>query len=1027
MRAIRRTMTLLVSAFLLGAGGLAWHFYLHYSDPDTVRRLALDWAEQFCPSIKVHLRSADASLWDGVRLRQVRAELVDKHGGGEFLRLEHVSIQPDRKGLLKGKLLPEQVRLNRPIVHLHQHSDGTWNLSHLLTGREIRFSCITDILIEDATIEVTFDDREKSPIRVDGVWGKARLTPPGEMTWELQGHHELAHDFVVVGRANFVENRIDIEARTQKSLDLAELCERLPSATREPLRDAKEISGWVDLDAAVAVRKPNDAWEWEGSLRGKVKQASLSHDRLPHPIREAQGTFIATRDSLAVPELRWMMGSSKASISARVPSWDLRRAEATGSVQDVELTPALRRTLDEPLRKAWDRFHPSGFADLQGKMVRLGDKISIVGHADLHDVAFRFEPFPYPVDDVSGRASLKEDGAIAIALVGRARGAEVEITGNMERASGSSEFLIRAFGVPLDEEMLRALPAGPAQVVRDLRPGATVGDVTCLVRRGSANENFAYEADVDLRASEMTYAGFPYRVENVRGHLALSPQRVVFRDFVGGAGSAVVKLEGKAIAHTEGTHVEIGIVAEKLPLDDRLARSLPAHCHDAFAKLKADGRINLAANVVKSPGAELFLEVEIDPAEASIEPEQFPYRLDSFQGRVLYRDKQVQWKPMTFRHGSTVLQCSGSVTVEPNGGTLELRELVSNNLVYDESLRRAVPPSLKKTLDALQPNRPVGIRFPRIFLEWDETPRKAWEMALEGGIALEGAELLGGTLRDVTGVVWYRGNCKDDQPKFQGNIELTQLDACGFRARNVRSSFQVDGGRLDMPNIRGEMYGGQMHAGIRAVFEPQALYDCRVNLYGGRLREYMRAHSRTDSSIDGMAYLDLYLQGHGSDFKQCTGRGKLDLLEADIDRLPLIQDLFRIGNLQPPTGKAFEELSSNFRIEGKLVTIERLELLGPAEIVGPSFNLVNDREGTLDTQTRDIELMLSARWGRGRFRIPVLTPSFNLANDQVWSFQVRGKIDDPVITPAPLKGFFRMLKEVSDDGRPSSRNARTSP
>lgn len=1015
---------LLLATGLLGAGGVAWHLYLHYSDPDTVRRLALDWAEQVFPSIRVHLGSADASLWDGVRLRQVRVELADKQSGTEILRLEHVSILPNRNGLLKGMLLPDRVRLHRPVIHLHQRADGTWNVAHLLTGRLIRFPCVTEILIEDAAVEVTFEDPAKDAIHVDHASGKAKLAPPGEMTWELRGQNSLAKEFVVVGRADFVANRIDIEAKTQKSLDLAELCRQLPASAQESMRDCKDISGAVDLEAVATLRKPKEAWEWEGSILGRVSQASLSHDRLPHPIREAQGTFVATQDCLTVPELHLMIGASTASFSARVPSWDLRRAEAEGNIQDVELTPALRRSLDEPLRKLWDRFHPSGFADVHGRVVRLGDEVSLVGHADFHDVAFRYESFPYPVDDVSGRANLTEEGAVALTLVGRARGAEVEITGNVEQSPAPTEFLIRAFGVPLDEELLRSLPGATAQFVRDMRPGATVGDVTCKVSRARGNERFTYEADVDVRASEATYAGFPYRLEKVHGHLKILPKHVVFRDFVGSCGSTQVKVEGQAITHTEGTHVEVGIVAERVLLDDRLARSLPQHCQDAFAKLHAEGRINLAANVVKSPGSELFLEIEVDPAEASLEPEQFPYRLDSFQGRVLYRDKQIQWKPMAFRHGSVVLQCSGSVTTDADGGSLELRELVSNNLVYDESLRRAAPASLRKTLDALQPTKPVGIRFPRIRLDWDVRPRPSWEMALEGGIALEGADLMGGTLQDVTGVVWYRGQCKDDEPKFQGNIELAKVDVCSFHATNVRSSFQVDGGRLDMPNVRGDMYGGQMHAGIHAVFEPEAVFDCRMNLYGGRLREYMRSHSRRDSNIDGLTYLDLYVQGTGADFQQMTGRGKLDILEADIDRLPLLQDIFRIGNLQPPAGKAFEELTSNFRIEGKRIAIERLELLGPAEIVGPSFNLVNDREGTLDTETREVELMLSARWGRGRFRIPVLTPSFNLANDQVWSFHVRGKIDDPIITPAPLKGFFRILREVSDDdskGSPATK------
>ena len=154
----------------------------------------------------------------------------------------------------------------------------------------------------------------------------------------------------------------------------------------------------------------------------------------------------------------------------------------------------------------------------------------------------------------------------------------------------------------------------------------------------------------------------------------------------------------------------------------------------------------------------------------------------------------------------------------------------------------------------------------------------------------------------------------------------------------------------------------------------------------------------------------IFLEGSGKDIGRLKGRGKLDVLDADIDHLPILQDLFRIGNLQPPCGRAFEEVNCDFRIEDRMVRIETLDLLGPPNLIGPSFNLFSDGEGTLKIDSGDLNLAVSARWGRGRLRVPVLTQSFNLASDQVWSFNITGQLENPIITPAPLKGFFRFLQ-----------------
>lgn len=1030
MVALRRTLTILLSSALLAAGGLGWYFYFHYSDPETVRALALQWARSACPKGSVEIDSADASLLGGVRLRNVRLKVDDGLAGEDFLTLEEASIQPDRGKLLEGNLAVRRVALERPRIHLHQCSDGTWNASRLLSDKPIRFSSRTEVVVRDAVVQVTFDDPKRPDVVLEGLSGEVQLAPEGEATWRLQGRHALVKSFSVTGRADLVENRIHVEVHSKAPLELSRLYAELPAEIRERWGELRELSGVVQLSASASAEKAGDAWSWDGSVGGRVEQGFASHDQLPYPIQDARGGFTATSDGLVVSLGEFVFGSARGELKAQVPSWDAGRAEVAGTLRNFEITPAVRRVLHDKGKELWDKFHPTGFVDVAGRVARSGERVTLAGSADVRDGAFRFEGFAYPVNDLVGRGTLSEDGRLEFSLEGRAKSAKVAIVGEMAglSAPAPAEIVIRADGARLDEDLLRALPADAAKVVLDLHPGATEGGVHCRVVREEGAAKFHHVSQVDVRSTEAAWTGFPYRVENVRGRLRISPQRVVFEDFSAEAEGARVRLRGQSYTQTNGVHVEVGITVKDLALDERLTRAMPEKWQAPWRKLHAAGRADVTCSVVRAPGEELSIEMDVDPAAASIEPEQFPYRIHSFQGKVAYRDKVIAWAPTSFRHDDVALACSGSLTLREEGGVLEVRELVSNNLRYDADFRRAAPPSLRRTLDYLRPTKPVGIRFPHVRLEWTEAPRRDWRIEIEGGVAMQDANLLEGeTIQGATGVLWYRGECVNDAPKFVGNVDFAKIDVHGFRATKVRSSLRIDGERFEMPNIRGDMYAGQLHGSIRAATGPQAVQECRFNLYGARLREYARTHFTDASSVDGLVYLDLFLDGKGERAGDLRGRGKLDVLEADIDRLPLLQDLFRIGNLQTPTGKAFEEVNSNFRIEGDRIAVERLELLGPANIIGPTFNLVNDGEGSLRLDTRELDMVLSARWGRGRFRIPVITPSFNLANDQVWSFQVRGRLDDPIVTPAPLRGFFRMFEGPGGGSRRGPANAPARP
>ncbi|MBY0586463.1 AsmA-like C-terminal region-containing protein [bacterium] len=1007
MSTVRRTLSILMALTLFGAGVGAWYAYCHYSDPKVVRELLVRWLAQTCPKAKIEIGSAHASLLRGVQVDSISMRALENIDQ-QILTLRSVAISPDKPALLEGRLRVDQITLADPVLHLHQFQDGRWNLQSLLTGKKIRFPVPIDVMIKGARIRVTSEQPDFMPIELANVAGTVFLRPEGEAKFELEGANDLVRRFKIQGRVDFITQTVSIDARTMEGVNLAEAADQLPRSLRDKMADLRDLRGSVDLHVAGRAQRTDDGFEWDGKVEGECRHTAFDHVKLPYPVRDARGKFTASRKGFQCSELRFALGAAEGNFNVQVPAWDAQQIAVEGVLRGIELTPAVRRVLDARGQTIWDRFQPSGFADVSGRVIRLGDQLAIAGSAQLHDASLKFEKFPYPVDGAQGRFDLADDGSLRYRIEGRAGTAQVEIDGEMEGAPPPAAMLvtIKGKGLTLDETLMKAVAPQAAQVIRDLRPGATTGDFVCVVQRPRGSERIMHKIDVDIRSSEATYAGFPYRLTDVAGHLVVEPGVVRFHDCKGHSADALIEIKGAVWSQTQGSHVEVGVRARNLPVDDKLRKALPKPALCGIESIQAAGQVNLVGNVVQAPGEKLYVELDIDPAAMTIAPAAFPYKLEDFEGRVVYRDGRLMWNRLAAKHGDVQLECSGAFEGCETGGTLELRNLVSNNLVYDEGLRIAAPPNLRATLDFLSPTKPVGIRFPEVKLTWQTGNTKEWRVDLDGGISLLQAGMMPAVgLENVTGQIWYRGTVINDVPKFDGNVKLSEVTVEGFTATNVQSSFRVDETRIEMPNLRGQMYAGQLHGNVRAEATKDGKYESRFNLYGAKLRDYMRSRSKSPVSADGMVYLDLFLEGDSASVNKLRGRGKLDILEADIDRLPMLQDMFRIGNLQAPRGKAFEEVNCDFRVDDRMVMIETLDLLGPPGIVGPSFNLFSDGEGSLNIDNWQINLAVSARWGRGQIRVPVLTPSFNLASDQVFSFNVTGTLDNPDISPAPLKGF----------------------
>ena len=137
--------------------------------------------------------------------------------------------------------------------------------------------------------------------------------------------------------------------------------------------------------------------------------------------------------------------------------------------------------LPEPVKASWDFVSPSGQAELVDLTI-LTRAPRRAGQADYRlvvnarDMGFVCRAFPYPLRHVSGQA-IARPGRIDLAGL-RARqgeGAEIRVDGHVDVADEriDADLTIQAEALPVDADLLKALPGDLAPLVARVRPGGS--------------------------------------------------------------------------------------------------------------------------------------------------------------------------------------------------------------------------------------------------------------------------------------------------------------------------------------------------------------------------------------------------------------------------------------------------------------------------------------------------------------------------------------------------------------------------
>ena len=314
-------------------------------------------------------------------------------------------------------------------------------------------------------------------------------------------------------------------------------------------------------------------------------------------------------------------------------------------VEDVDFA-RIRGSVEElsrPVAAVYRNFDPTGRADLELRLVRRAEPdapAELSGTVRLKGCHAVARWFPCAVEDLSGVLLLSPGRVDFSDLKGRHADAAVTISGSLVSPGTQAQvdLLIKALGVALADDLRHALAQAfpPYLAVYDsLHPQGRVDVDVKLHRPMGPDMPFVVDTDIRLRDTQVTYSGFPYRLDAGQGTVHFAAGRADI-DVAGRHGAAAIAIRGAIARQADAPDVRLRIVGHDVPLDDDLAAALEPRQRHLYRRYHPSGRANLDVAVERSAQTrgQLVTHALIDFQDAAMVFEDFPYPVARIRGQM---------------------------------------------------------------------------------------------------------------------------------------------------------------------------------------------------------------------------------------------------------------------------------------------------------------------------------------------------------------------------------------------------------
>ncbi len=817
----------------------------------------------------------------------------------------------------------------------------------------------------------------------------------------------------------------------------------LPAQVRE-VYDMLKPEGVCSL--ALQIRRDEAGQRPEVTGEIHAIDVSFSYRMFPYPIRAATGTLILGRDPVGGLERvdihnlrgRGLVGGPNESAHVTINGWLGPFDERIGcdvkiSGENAHSEKLLWDAFKPEVRRAIALFDPDGkgeYPKLTGRLacrilssIGLRPDTTVTSEILLDDASGTFAPFPYPLEHVKGRLYVTGDYVDVDLKMDRGE-SRLSLNGNVgwkkdiEAAPPIPNLRVMTRNLPLDAALLRALSPEQRKWIDAAGLQGQV-DLDGRIMASSRRGEMGYDLDGTVHdATVWPFDGKP-TITGLSGAFHFTPEELVLKAFTASRGTAELRADGTVRWQGERPVLALTAIARNLSLDESVFHLLPENARRWWTAIKPEGSIDAdfefsgvpSASVASTTGpaspttAPLSVyQLSLRPRALSIKPVKFPYQLTGLSGAIEFSPGRVEFKKLSARHETSNWQINGG-TDAAGDGTWEL-SLIASDVNIDPSLMSALPEGIHSTMTSLSPAGHISLNCPKMIYHPAGKSGSAG-LDLEAKISTADASLQSAIpITDIDGAMSVAMLIREG--RVHAAIGKLKIESMRVSDRPV-TKFQADLSRpvgesdLQIGKIQAELAGGEVAGQINLAFPEQAPAGYGVNLVIRGVDVQELARMETKNKIEGRISASLTLEGAWADPTTRRGRGDVLVTGKQLYQIPVVVGLLEVTNLSLPISSPFEEGTSRYSVDGQRVIFEAVQL--------KSKSMAMNGSGWMDFASKKLELNLSTdspNWPK----LPFVSELVQNAKQELLQIRVRGTIQSPKVSAAPMNTFTTTIDEV---------------
>jgi len=336
----------------------------------------------------------------------------------------------------------------------------------------------------EVRVELRMDGRcsvscKAFPLRLDELRGKVGITGR-DVTINSVGARRGDARFTIDGTLTGVgrdDAEVDLTVRAHSlSLD-SHLIAALPEWTRKPVGS---LHATGRAKSVLATFRQSKGGPLDFHVVAEVRDAAMRPDAFAYEVTDANGLLTITRERVRIEALRGRHGACPVQINGQVlfskkaPGVDLHV-----QAERIALDKQLHDVLPPTLKHVWRKLSLGGIADvdftIQHNMPEQQQDPDYRLVLTARGMQVRYEDFPYTLRGLRGRAVATPGKVVLTDMTARHGKATLQINGELThaRAVERAVLSVRGRDVPIDQDLLGAVPGSLGHLARRFRPGGT--------------------------------------------------------------------------------------------------------------------------------------------------------------------------------------------------------------------------------------------------------------------------------------------------------------------------------------------------------------------------------------------------------------------------------------------------------------------------------------------------------------------------------------------------------------------------